>query len=241
MGSSIRSMRTDEVDLYYPALAHTGNQYTFAIIADPQLGGKDEYVGNWAKHPKGDYRNYYKAIQKINRIKPAFVVILGDLISKRTIPPQYRNFVRMTKLLQVPVVLVHGNHDGHSPFNQFFNAQDELSGFCDLYYSFDVGQWHYVILPSIPDEYNPDALLNWLAEDMRANQARDTMVFTHYPYLPQGLTRLECYVQNPLSLRTAIMDEVLRYGSIKGQPLLPCPPMLLPGILVRSSLSLNMD
>jgi 3',5'-cyclic AMP phosphodiesterase CpdA len=206
---------TKENDILFPFLSTDGRTHSFAIVADPQLPGHEEYVGNWAQHPKLEYRNYYRAIRKINRLKPDFVVILGDFVAKPTITPQYQNFIRMTELFDIPVVLVHGNHDGRFPFSQFFNAQDTLSGFQSLHYSFDVGQWHYVVLPSIYDEYDSEQLLKWLAKDMKANQHRDTIVFSHYPYLPQGLTQLEYYAQNPIGLRKAIMDEVLNYGNTK--------------------------
>jgi hypothetical protein len=191
-----------------------GKQYSFVIIADPQLGSDRDYYGDWKNHPNLNYRMYYQTIKKVNAIKPAFVVINGDLVGNFQIPSQYRNFVRMTQLFQVPVVLVYGNHDGY-PFTQFFNAQQAISGQQSLYYSFDVGKWHYIALPTIPNGYNPEPLLNWLTNDLQANQAKPTVLFSHYHYLPQGLTQLEYYAQNPIDLRIRILDEVLKYGNVK--------------------------
>jgi hypothetical protein len=196
-------------------LAKNASQYSFAIISDPQLGDNKDYYGSWAKNPNINYRMYYQTIQKINALQPAFAVINGDFVNRYYIPAQYRNFVRMTKLLQVPVVLVHGNHNGIAPFTQFFDAQQELSGQRSLYYSFDVGKWHYIVLPSIPRNYDPEAMLNWLANDLKANQTKPTTVFTHYHYLPQGLTQLEYYTQQPRTLRHQILNTALAYGNVK--------------------------
>ncbi|WP_416669798.1 metallophosphoesterase family protein [Egbenema bharatensis] len=196
-------------------LQSLGNDYSFAIIADPQLTNQKDYYGNWGKHPSVNYRMYYQTIQKINALRPAFVVINGDFVNQYSIPSQYRNFVRMTKLIQVPVVLNYGNHDGAPPFTQFFNAQQEISGSQAFYQSFNAGKWHYIVLPAIPHEYDPEPMLNWLANDLQANQTRPTVVFSHYHYLPQGLTQLEYYAQNPLKLRNRILDQVLQYGNVK--------------------------
>ncbi|HEY9662996.1 MAG TPA: hypothetical protein V6C65_31510, partial [Allocoleopsis sp.] len=57
--------------------------------------------------------------------------------------------------------------------------------------------------------------LSWLAADLQANQSKPTVVFSHYHYLPQGLTQLEYYAQNPIDLRAKILDEVLQYGNVK--------------------------
>lgn len=195
----------------------TADSYKFSIVADPQLPGNQDYSGDWAAHPNITYRKYYQTIQAINNRKPAFVVINGDLVASPYQATQYRNFVKLTKLFTSPRALVLGNHDGHAPFTEFYNAQQQLSGHQNLYYSFDAGQWHYVILPVFPASGGIDipAFLQWLDADLSANRARPTMVFAHYHFLPQGLTQLEYYAQNPVSFRNQIIDTVLRYGNVK--------------------------
>lgn len=193
----------------------TKNQYSFAIIADPQLIDNQDYYENWENNPNLGYRMYYQTIQAINTLNPAFVVIDGDFVNRYYLPSQYPNFVRLTKLLKIPVFLVYGNHDSAPPFTAFLNAQQDISGFQSLYYSFDAGNWHYISLPYIPPNYNPAAFLSWLAADLQANQSKPTVVFSHYHYLPQGLTQLEYYAQNPIDLRARILDEVLQYGNVK--------------------------
>lgn len=194
-----------------------GDTYTFSIVADPQLATKEDYSGDWAEHPDITYRKYYQTIQAINRRNAAFVVVNGDLVATPHEPAQYRNFVRLTRLFTAPVALVLGNHDGHTPFTEFYNAQRQLSGYQNLYYSFDVGQWHYVSIPVFPTSGGIDipTFLQWLDADLAANAARPTMVFTHYHFLPQGLTQLEYYAQNPVSFRNLILDTVLKYGNVK--------------------------
>ena len=144
-------------------------------------------------------------------------MINGDLVEKPR-ADLFNNFLNLTAAIESPVLLVHGNHDGKPPFTLFLDAQARVSGFQSLYYSFDVGGWHYVVLPAfpeqIPEEIAPQ-MLAWLAADMEANQFKNTMVFTHFPYMPQGLTQLEYYVQNPLELRLQILDELLKYGNTK--------------------------
>jgi hypothetical protein len=67
-------------------------------------------------------------------------------------------------------------------------------------YSFNVGQWHFVILswPGLSgsgindylERYHPE-YYTWLENDLKANSAqfgiyRPTMFFTHHPILPAG-------------------------------------------------------
>lgn len=199
-----------------PGLQKTGNNYSFALFADPQLAGNRKVTPANAAQADDAHRTYSRAIQDANAQRPAFMVVNGDFINDPKVPTQWGNFVRLTKQSRSQVVLVHGNHDGHPPYSQYLKAARLLKSPRRLFYSFNAGKWHYIAIPVFPhDGANSEEFLTWLANDLAANRTRPTMVFAHYHFMPQGLTQLEYYAQTPLSLRQRILHEVLKHGNVR--------------------------
>src|SRR5436190_8138880 len=88
-------------------------EFFFVQLADPQLG-----AATGDKDFLQETSNFEFAVANINRIKPAFVVICGDLINKTGDPVQTAEYRRITALIDksVPVYAVPGNHDvGNTP------------------------------------------------------------------------------------------------------------------------------
>jgi len=85
----------------------------FIQLADPQFGAftqDKDFVQETA--------NYEFAVANINRIKPAFVIVCGDLINKTGDPVQTAEYHRVTAMIDksIPVYAVPGNHDvGNTP------------------------------------------------------------------------------------------------------------------------------
>jgi len=163
-----------------PQASSQPTQFTFVVFGDNRP--------NRPNHPQPDA---FKAIlREINALAPAFAVNTGDCIfgslSKSRRQEQYNDYVQTTQaLLKAKVYLAIGNHEiRNSAANQeFFTKQ--LGA---LYYSFDYGDSHFIIL-------NSEAVgqtgritgdqLEWLKEDLKkARAARYKFVFLHRPLYP---------------------------------------------------------
>jgi len=82
--------------------------FVFLHFGDPQIGMK--WHGSVAKQ----IRRFADAVSQANELKPAFVVIAGDLTHQRK-PKQWAAFDAELGKLEVPVMLTAGNHDMHDP------------------------------------------------------------------------------------------------------------------------------
>ena len=118
------------------ALAGTLAAQTFIQMSDPQFGmyTKDADFAH-------ETANFEFAIATANRLKPAFVVITGDLINKTGDAAQAAEYKRITSKLNPKIKLfsVPGNHDvGNEPTAESLARYRERFG-AD-YYSFRVGR-----------------------------------------------------------------------------------------------------
>ena len=124
------------------------------------------------------------AMQKLNLMRPEFVVSVGDLIEgysedRRQLEREWAEFLRLTNTLDMRFFFVPGNHDVINP------VQHEMwkAKFGDEWYSFDYRDVHFVCLNS-EDTRNQigDEQLKWLEQDLaKHNDARWTLVFIHKP------------------------------------------------------------
>jgi hypothetical protein len=122
-------------------------------------------------------------IPKINAIKPAFVVNLGDMIygyGIRNTPRQWDKYQEVIKAFRVPYYQIPGNHDTFSDearkiYGQRFGA---------FYTSFDYGGCHFVLLDNNEESrwgYMGATQLEWLKADLKQTSARAVFVFLHFP------------------------------------------------------------
>ena len=87
--------------------------FFFIQLADPQFGA---FTGD--RDFAQETANYEFAVANINRLKPKFVVICGDLINKVGDAVQTAEYKRITAMIDpsIPVYAVAGNHDvGNEP------------------------------------------------------------------------------------------------------------------------------
>ena len=125
-------------------------------------------------------------IRAINLLDPDFVIDVGDLIrgytdSAELLQKEWDDFDRTIKSFEMPFDLVVGNHDVRDELSQ----QIYLQRYGRLYYSFNFGNSHFVVLDS--DEagsidFIRGEQLTWLQKDLNDHQnARHTFVFLHKP------------------------------------------------------------
>ncbi len=194
-------------------LAWIGDRFTFAIVADPQVAVQDSPN----PLPANSEKRFSQIIEELNQLSPKlpFVICNGDLV-ERPKPEQFDNFLHRVKALQTLPILVHGNHDGYFPYNDFKRMQQSCNKTEGTEFSFNCGRWHFLTFPcnfEDSDAYQAH-LLQWLAADLKAHQHQPTIAFVHYHLLPQGLTQLLWYTYEK-SLKQKLLDLLAQYGNVR--------------------------
>ena len=136
--------------LVYHPCAQAGEEevwdgpFFFVHMSDTQLG-----MRGFNLTTKLDATRFEKAIEKVNLLKPAFVVITGDLINAPRSDRQLKEFWRVAKLLDktIPLYLIPGNHDlGNKPTIDGLEWYRQNVG--RDWYSFRYGGCQFIMLNS---------------------------------------------------------------------------------------------
>lgn len=196
----------------FPSLANVGETFSVALVADPQVEGRH------TKSPvaRTSQEKLSRIVREINALSPApaFVLFDGDLVNS-PIPVQIENFIERARGLRPPVILVHGNHDGRPPYDEFKRMQRALNGTEAVTFSFDCGAWHFVSFPcNLPRDQTHDELLDWLDADLSAAGDKPVMVFEHLHLMPQGLTQLEWYTYDK-DFRIRLLGMLKRHPRVR--------------------------
>ncbi len=192
-------------------------EFRFIINADPQIG------------PKGTQKNslsirnelldkFVAEVNEENQTNPIdFVVYNGDLVNN-PIQKSFDNFTNTVKNQNVPSVLVHGNHDGHDDDPKFFAAQKTLSGYEKLNYTFEYGDWYFVVIGAqqkYKSKAKKQAQLKWMNQKLEQAKDKQVILFMHYHLMPVGLSQMEYYTYWPIKFKNQILDLITKYGNVK--------------------------
>jgi hypothetical protein len=186
------------------ACAGTLGAQTFIQMSDPQFG-------MFTKNASFEHEtlNFEFAIANANRLKPAFVVITGDLINDPKSSAQAAEYKRITAKLDPKIRLfsVPGNHDvENEPTKESLARYRERLG-AD-YYSFKIGDIAGIVLNSnlqkgtknVPDE--AAKMESWFkAELEKAKGTKHILVFQHIPYFKKEPAEAEVYDNIPVDVR----------------------------------------
>jgi 3',5'-cyclic AMP phosphodiesterase CpdA len=185
--------------------------YYFALITDTQMG-----MHASDRNFEQETVNYEFAVGTINRLKPEFVVILGDLVNKDGDPGQIGEFLRISHRIDpsIPVYYVAGNHDvGRVPTPESLAAYRDIFG--PDYYSFRRGPVYGIVLNSsllvAPQmaEAESAAQLSWLKSELekaKSSGAGQTIVFQHHPFFVKEANEEDAYMNVPLERRKVVLD-----------------------------------
>ena len=164
-----------------PVWAQTDGAFKFVVIGD-----------NRPAHARLHQPEVFiKMVKEIDKINPAFAVNLGDMIygskNLQVMTNQYDEYKGILKSnLRTKMYSVIGNHDASgSKDNQDFLEKE----YGKLYYSFDHGDSHFIVLNSeiVGQESRIiDAQLEWLRDDLHNTKATNKFVFIHEPLYPVG-------------------------------------------------------
>ncbi len=185
--------------------------FFFIQMADPQFG---MFADNKDVEKEAALLN--QAIEHANRLRPAFVVICGDLINKPGDPGQIDEFLRVAGRLdrKIPLYLVPGNHDvENTPTPESLNRYRRKFG--PDWYAFTHGGCRFVVInttlihdPSkAPEEMQRQE--SWVKQELTASRRPrpvHTIVFQHHPWFNQTADEPDAYENIPRSRRSLYLD-----------------------------------
>lgn len=167
-------------------------------------------------------RRFEQAIAHANRLRPAFVVMCGDLVNTPGHAGQIAEFKRIAAQLDpsIPLHLLAGNHDlGNVPTPQTLARYREDFG--RDWYSFRHGDVYGIVLNSVIMDEPPamqgevDAQLAWLRAELpraRASGAAQILVFQHHPYFLEAPDEDDGYYNIPKQPRRIYLDLFKAHG-----------------------------
>ncbi len=144
-----------------------GGEHVFLQITDTEISNTDQH-DDWVN----GLREYAKNEQA------AFVIHTGDICYANGLKAHVN--LMNTKNFPCPVYYCIGNHDLVSG-----KYGEELyeSIYGPTFYSFDVGNTHYVVTPMLGGDYRPSYsqtdVAKWLKNDLAAAKGKQVIVFSH--------------------------------------------------------------
>ena len=196
---------------YYASLAGKTENLRMFLVADPQIGPADSSVG----FERELEQTLCKMVNTANQEQVDLIVFDGDLVAFPR-PDYFSAFEKAVQPLKMPMVLVHGNHDGKYEDGLFLSMQERLCGFRLPDYAFDCGSWRVVVLctPDLLEKNDFEGQIAWLDNELHEAWRRPVMVFLHYHLLPVGLSQLEYYTY-PKDRKNKLLDTIVRYGNVQ--------------------------
>ncbi len=196
---------------YYSSIANKTENVRIFLVADPQIGPADS--------PVSSERELEQTLRDIvntaNQEQVDLIVFNGDLVAFPK-PDYFSAFENAVRELKMPMVLVHGNHDGKYDDGLFLSMQERLCGFRVPNYAFDCGAWRIIVLcaPELLEKNGFDEQIEWLDNELHSAWRRPVMLFLHYHLLPVGLSQLEYYTY-PKDRKNKLLDTIVRYGNVQ--------------------------
>ena len=171
---------------------HDAAELRIGIVTDLHFGPEARHEGKLRKlsHMAGALARDF--VRRMNdEVRPDLVVNLGDDIEDESREADLARYGECQSILSsaaAPLVNVAGNHD------LIHLNREDLCRFWrrggPLYYSFDRGDWHFVVLHTIErkdvDVRIPETQLQWLRDDLAAGTA-PAVVFMHHSASEQSL------------------------------------------------------
>jgi 3',5'-cyclic AMP phosphodiesterase CpdA len=191
-------------------IARHAKPFFFIQISDTQLGF-------YPKKLPQEIALYEKAVEEVNRLKPDFVVITGDLINDAKDKNQMVEFKRITAMISksIPVYLIPGNHDvSNTPKQEdidFYKAQHGYETF-----SFDHKQTRFIGFNSNLIKANTPGLeqaqYDWLEKELaKAKHAKHIVLFSHHPFFISSPDEPEQYFNISIKTRTQYLELFKKY------------------------------
>ena len=217
MNSTLRLLFALAVETISPLGNAAEDPFFFIQLSDPQLG----MFTNNADFAQ-DAANFEFAVAAVNRLRPEFVIITGDLVNKPGDPAQIAEYRRIVGKIDpsIPVYNVAGNHDVENvPTAASVAAYVRLFG-PDRFAFRHRGLAGIVLNSSLI--HSPDRMAAELAEQerwlraelarARADGSRHIVIFQHHPWFLGRADEPDQYFNIPLARRLAYLALFREYG-----------------------------
>jgi len=193
------------------------NAFFFIQMADPQFGMFTEN-----KDFTRESRNFEKAIEGANRLKPSFVIVCGDLVNQANNPSQMAEYKRISGKIDpsIPIYAVPGNHDiGNQPSAS--SLADYRKNFGADYYSFKSGNLFGIVLnsslfkdPTLVEDKaaKQDQWLKKTLKEAKEKKFTNIVVFQHIPFFLTEPNEKDGYFNIPLERRMKYLELFDKYG-----------------------------
>jgi len=197
--------------------ADAGKPFFFLQLSDPQFGMNAQ---------NADFRqetaNFEFAIATANRLKPAFVVVTGDLVNRTGDKSQAEEYLRIAAKLDrsIPLYQMPGNHDvGNDPTPGSIAAYTARFG-AD-HYTFRSGSLLGVVLNSNllqspkgarGQADQQDAWLKTELEKAKREGVSRVVVFQHHPWFVKNVDEPDQYDNLPRQERRRYLDLFREHG-----------------------------
>ena len=138
------------------------------------------------------------AIAHLHRLdrQPDLVLITGDLTDEGR-PEEYASFRELIGALELPYLLMPGNHDHRENFRRAFADLAYLPNQGALHYCIDDHPIRIVALDSCqPGKHHgliDEEGLQWLARTLAQNRQKPTLVAIHHPPFESGIKYIDDY------------------------------------------------
>ncbi len=193
--------------------------YVFLQLSDPQFG-----MFTADKDFAQETVNFEQAVAHVNRLRPAFVVITGDLVNTPGDAAQMQEYDRIRRTIDasIPVYEMAGNHDvENAPTPQALAAYRARYG--QDRYTFRHENLLGIVLNSslihtptaAPLEAaEQEAWLRTQLDAARRDAPRHIVVFQHHPWFLTSAGETDDYFNIPLARRTPLLA-LLRDAGVK--------------------------
>lgn len=206
-----------------------GDDFSFVAMADPQ-GGLPDDKDKLKTRMKIHNAFIEESVDLVNRLDfdPLFTIVAGDVCDDWGYEKDLAQMNAFLSKLKSPVLYGIGNHEtllrsqfgpGYNmdAFSNYLAAQKEINGLDKLLYSFNAGQWHFVVWPDPLRtnfwETHPH-YFDWLERDLSRHKERPTMVFQHVPSQPIGITPHINYAES-VYVRRSFLELCAKHGNVK--------------------------
>ena len=192
------------------APAQSTPPYVFLQLSDPQFG-----MFTQDREFAQETANFEFAAANVNRLKPDFVVITGDLVNKPGDTAQIAEYDRIRKIIDpaIPVYEMPGNHDVENA-----PTPESLAAYKARYqrdrYVFRHKNLLGIVLNSTlihTPEKAPVALAEqdqWVRAELakaKTSGARHIVIFQHHPWFIESADEPDDYFNLPLVRRTPLL------------------------------------
>lgn len=143
--------------------------------------------------PRGvDVRqNFRHVLLAVTSIKPALLVVGGDVCNTTGDPAIYRWVKQQLDDLPYPYCLIAGNHDDSVLLAQAFKLTHHLHG-RELCYALPLEGRPALFLDSAADHFSP-VQWAWLQDYMAALRDTNLLVFMHHPPVPADVSYMDAH------------------------------------------------